>query len=122
MRNKADIPFYHYSETYKYVNSKDGHPALSINPNFPFVMTQFDLMSRRAQAEMPHGHDYFEIIFLEDGEEQHIIDYESYEIQRPAFYFLSKGQIHFWKLKRDHRVFPWSDHSSRTDFFKPKED
>lgn len=57
-------------------------------------------MGRRAQAEIPHRHDYFEIIFLEDGAGQHIIDYESYEIQTPAFYLLSKGQIHFWKLTK----------------------
>ena len=100
MCKKEDIPFHHYSETYKYVNIKDGHPALSIDPNFPFIVTQFDLMSHRAQAEIPHRHDYFEIIFLEDGSGKHIIDYESYEIKTPAFYFLSKGQIHFWKLKK----------------------
>ncbi|SDW84253.1 transcriptional regulator, AraC family [Lutibacter oricola] len=100
MKRKEDIPFHYYSETHKYVNIKDGHPALSINPNFPFIMTQFDLMTHRAQAQIPHRHDYYEIIFLEEGEGQHIIDYEPYKIKTPAFYFLSKGQIHFWELKK----------------------
>ena len=97
---KVDIPFHHFSETYKDVNIRDGHPALSIDPSFPFVITQFDLMSHKAQAEIPHRHDYFEIIFIEEGSGKHIIDYEPYEIKTPAFYFLTKGQIHFWKLEK----------------------
>ena len=100
MFKKEDIPFHHFSDTYKDVNIKDGHPALSINPNFPFVITQFDLMSHKAQAEIPHRHDYYEIIFIEKGSGKHIIDYEPYEIKTPTFYFLSKGQIHFWKLEK----------------------
>ena len=100
LQTKDNIPFHHYSETYKYVNITDGHPALSIDPSFPLVVTQFDLMSQRAQAQVPHRHDYYEMIFLEEGEGQHIIDYESYPIKTPAFYFLSKGQIHFWELKK----------------------
>lgn len=98
--NKEDIPFHHYSETHQYENITEGHPALLIDPNFPFVMTEYDVMNIRAQAENPHRHDYFEILFIEDGEGQHIIDYETFDIQPPAFYFLSKGQIHFWKLKK----------------------
>lgn len=100
MNNKEDIPFHHYSETTKYVNIKDGHPILSIDPSFPFLMTQYDIMNVRAQTAIPHRHDYYEILFIEDGLGQHIIDYESYEIKPPCFYFLSKGQIHFWKLKK----------------------
>lgn len=100
MLNKDDIPFHHYSETYKYVNIMDGHPVLSIDPSFPFVMTQFDIMHDRAQAHSPHRHDYYEILFVEDGAGEHIIDYEPYEIKTPAFYFLSKGQIHFWNLNK----------------------
>lgn len=100
MNNKEDIPFHHYSETYKYVNTMDGDPILSINPDFPFILTQFDIMHNRAQATFPHRHDYYEIIFIEDGSGEHIIDYESYDIKTPSFYFLSKGQIHFWKLNK----------------------
>lgn len=100
MNNKVDLPFHHYNETYKFVNIDEGHPVLSIDPDFPFIMTQFDIMDLRAQTASPHRHDYYEIIFVEDGAGQHIIDYESYEIKPPVFYFLSKGQIHFWKLKK----------------------
>ena len=100
MQNKDNIPFHYYSETCKNVNTTNGNPVLSIDPNFPFIITQFDIMNNVAQANFPHRHDYFEIIFLEDGTGEHIIDYESHEIKPPVFYFLSKGQIHFWKLKK----------------------
>ena len=100
MHNKEDLPFHYYSDTYKNVNITDGNPILNIDINFPFLMTQFDIMNDTAQAEFPHRHDYFEILFVEDSCGQHIIDYEPYEIKSPVFYFLSRGQIHFWKLKK----------------------
>ena len=100
MSNKEDIPFHHYSETYKNVNVANGRPILSIDTNFPFLMTQFDIMNNTAQAEFPHRHDYFEILFVDNSSGEHIIDYEPYEIKPPVFYFLSKGQIHFWNLKK----------------------
>jgi AraC family transcriptional activator of pobA len=100
MHNKEDLPFHYYSETYKKVNLMDGHPVLSIDPNLPFTMTQIEIMNDDAQAEFPHRHDYYTILFIEDGSGKHIIDYEAFEIKPPTFYFISKGQIHFWKLKK----------------------
>lgn len=100
MHCKEEIPFHYYSETFKNVNTVNGHPALSIDQSFPFIITQFDTMNDEAQANFPHRHDYYEIIFVEGGSGKHIIDYEPYEIKPPVFYFLSKGQIHFWKLKK----------------------
>ena len=100
MHHKEELPFHRYSETHKYVNILNGHPVLSIDPDFPFVITQFSMMHNRAQAESPHRHDYYEILFVEEGAGQHIIDYEPYDIKPPVFYFLSKGQIHFWNLSK----------------------
>lgn len=100
MHKKEDIPFHYYSETFKNVHANDGNPALPIDPSFPFIITQFDIMNETAQAEFPHRHDYYEIILVEDGAGKHIIDYEAYDIKQPVFYFLTKGQIHFWKLKK----------------------
>ena len=95
---KVDIPFHHFSETYKDVNIRDGHPALSIDPSFPFVITQFDLMSHKAQAEIPHRHDYFEIIFIEEGSGKHIIDFEPNKI-KDLFIFYTQDYIYNTILK-----------------------
>lgn len=100
LQSKEDIPFHYYSDTHKNVNVSDGTPALNIDSNFPFLITQFDIMNYTAQAAFPHRHDYFEILFVQDSSGHHIIDYEPYEIKSPVFYFLSKGQIHFWQLNR----------------------
>lgn len=101
MHSKDDIPFHYYSETCNNVNIEDNQPVLSIDTSFPFLMTQFDIMNNdTAQAHFPHRHDYFEILFVEDSSGEHIIDYDSYTIKPPVFYFLSKGQIHFWKLNK----------------------
>jgi len=98
MPSREDIPFHYYSETPENVNKSEGQPIISIDAEFPFLITQFDIMNDTAQAEFPHRHDYFEILFIEDSSGQHIIDYEPHEIKSPVFYFLSKGQIHFWHL------------------------
>lgn len=96
----ADLPFHYYSETDKNVNVTDGNPARVIDPNIPFVLTEFGIMNDTAQADFPHRHDYYEILFVEDGAGQHIIDYEPFDIKPPVFYLLSRGQVHFWKLQK----------------------
>ncbi len=100
MNKKEDIPFHYYSDTPNNVNTVNGNPLLPVDPDFPFLFTQFDIMNDSAQADFPHRHDYFEIIYVEDGQGKHIIDFEAFEIKPPAFYFLSKGQVHFWKLDK----------------------
>lgn len=47
----------------------------------------------------PHKHDeYYELIFLIDGEGFHCIESEKYMISTPEFYFLKPGQLHFWQF------------------------
>ncbi len=57
-------------------------------------------MNALAQADYPHRHDYYEVLYICDGEGTHIIDFEPYPVQPPVFYFLSQGQIHFWQLRK----------------------
>lgn len=47
----------------------------------------------------PHKHDeYYELIFLLEGEGFHSIESEKYLITAPEFYFLKPGQLHFWQF------------------------
>jgi AraC-like DNA-binding protein/quercetin dioxygenase-like cupin family protein len=47
----------------------------------------------------PHKHDeYYELIFLNDGEGFHCIESEKFMITTPEFYFLKPGQLHFWQF------------------------
>jgi AraC-like DNA-binding protein len=47
----------------------------------------------------PHKHDeYFELIFLSEGEGFHTIESEQYQVSAPDFYFLKPGQLHYWQF------------------------
>ena len=47
----------------------------------------------------PHKHDeYYEMIFLAQGEGFHTIEAEQYQVSAPDFYFLKPGQLHFWQF------------------------
>jgi AraC-like DNA-binding protein len=47
----------------------------------------------------PHKHDeYFELIFLNEGEGFHSIEDEKFIVTAPEFYFLKPGQLHFWQF------------------------
>ena len=47
----------------------------------------------------PHKHDeYYELIFLSEGEGFHCIESEKYLVTAPEFYFLKQGQLHFWQF------------------------
>jgi AraC-like DNA-binding protein len=47
----------------------------------------------------PHKHDeYYELIFLSEGEGFHCIESEKFMVSTPDFYFLKPGQLHFWQF------------------------
>ncbi len=57
-------------------------------------------MNGAAQADYPHSHDSYEVLYISDGEGTHIIDFEPYPVQPQTFHFLAKGQVHFWQLTK----------------------
>lgn len=47
----------------------------------------------------PHKHDeYYELIFLKEGEGFHSIEDEKFVVSTAEFYFLKPGQLHFWQF------------------------
>jgi AraC-like DNA-binding protein len=65
-----------------------------------FKLHRFDPANHRAQADYPHRHSFYQILYVNAGAGLHIIDEAAYVIQTPVFYFLSPGQVHFWQLSR----------------------
>jgi AraC-like DNA-binding protein/quercetin dioxygenase-like cupin family protein len=100
MKKNQDIPAHYYNEAVGNVQRVHGKPLLSLDPQFPFALTRFEFMNSLGQADYPHRHDYYEVLYICAGEGTHIIDFESYSIQPPVFHFLSKGQVHFWQLSK----------------------
>ena len=101
MHNKEEFPFHTYADAFQNVKDESGYSLLNFDESFPFMMTQFGIMNETAQTGTPHRHDYYEIIYVEEGEGTHIIDFEPYPLQTPGFYFLTKGQVHFWQLTKE---------------------
>ena len=53
----------------------------------------------KIKRTVPHKHDdYFELIFLNEGEGFHWIESERFQIKAPEFYFLQPGQVHCWQF------------------------
>jgi len=48
---------------------------------------------------VPHKHDdYYELIFLREGEGFHQIEHAEYQVAPPEIYFLKPGQMHYWQF------------------------
>ncbi len=64
--------------------------------NLPFFIDHFYGNLHKSDA---HKHeDYYELIFLSEGEGFHWIETEEYCIAAPEFYFLKPGQLHHWQF------------------------
>jgi len=45
-------------------------------------------------TDAPHRHTYYEILFIEEGQGFHEIDFHSYPVQASGLHFLTPGQVH----------------------------
>ena len=64
--------------------------------NVDFFIDNFHGKLHKTEA---HKHeDYYELIFLSEGEGFHWIETEEYNIIGPEFYFLKPGQLHHWQF------------------------
>jgi AraC-like DNA-binding protein len=100
MKKNQNIPAHSYNEFIENVQHAHGELPVPLDPRFPLVLTRFEFMNEIAQADYPHSHDCYEVLYIAEGEGTHIIDFEPYPIQPPVFYFLSKDQVHFWQLTK----------------------
>ena len=50
------------------------------------------------QAEFPHRHRFYEIIYVTGGGGIHSIDFESHQLQAGSLFFVSPGQVHFFNF------------------------
>jgi AraC-like DNA-binding protein len=61
--------------------------AINREANVPLPITPLP-------TDTPHRHSYYEILFVEEGEGFHEIDFHSYSIQGAGMHFLTPGQVH----------------------------
>ena len=67
-----------------------------LDEGLTFKISRF---KEKIKKTSPHKHDdYYELIFLNEGEGFHWIETEKYMISIPEFYFLKPGQLHYWQF------------------------
>ncbi|TDB68129.1 helix-turn-helix domain-containing protein [Arundinibacter roseus] len=49
-------------------------------------------------TDAPHRHSYYEILFIEEGEGFHEIDFRTFPIQGAGLHFLTPGQVHLLRF------------------------
>lgn len=78
------------------------HFKMSAGDNLPFEIVSYKEMGKKTKAlsgaDYPHRHTFYEILYYTGGDGTHIIDFEPYRHTAPVVYFISPGQVHFWKL------------------------
>lgn len=52
-------------------------------------------------TSQPHRHDFYNILFIEEGTGTHTIDFVTYEVKPSSIFFLTPGQIHSFNLSLD---------------------
>jgi AraC-like DNA-binding protein len=59
-----------------------------------FKVNLAEAVELAAVPDVPHSHDYEELIIAVSGALNHFIDFKTHEIDAPALVFVSKGKIH----------------------------
>lgn len=78
------------------MNIKQIDTKNKLDDGLTFKISRFKEQIKKTK---PHKHDeYYELIFLSDGEGFHCIETVKYLVSAPEFYFLKPGQLHFWQF------------------------
>lgn len=56
-------------------------------------------------TNQPHRHDFYNILFIQEGSGTHTIDFVTYEVKPCSIFFLTPGQVHSWNLSPDVKGF-----------------
>jgi hypothetical protein len=63
------------------------------------LLFKISRFKEKIKKTSPHKHDdYYELIFLSEGEGFHWIETEKYMVSPPEFYFLKPAQLHYWQF------------------------
>jgi AraC-like DNA-binding protein len=68
-----------------------------------FALKRMEDLYRKAngEADSPHRHDYYTIIFIEKGKGTHFIDFTEYRIEDKSIFYIMPGQMHQIKLNAE---------------------
>jgi len=52
-------------------------------------------------SDFPHRHDFYNLIYIKQGNGTHDIDFKRFDIQPHQMFFMNDGQVHEWQLSED---------------------
>lgn len=84
--SNQDIPLYSFRSGLK-----------ATHEEIPLEYLNFSDAPGMTQSTNPHRHEFYEILYVTEGEGTHYIDFNAYPIQPNTFYFISPGQVHYWE-------------------------
>lgn len=67
--------------------------------NISFDIDRFSRMHPDVRAPYPHRNLFYTVHYVEKGRGQHIIDFESFNVEPNTMFFITPGQVHFWQLQ-----------------------
>jgi len=90
------------------------------NPGFELKHMEDIYRNAQGAPDRPHRHDYYAIIFIEQGKGIHFVDFTEYKIENHSIFFIQPGQMHQLVLSEEPVgwVITFTDsqlHSRKTD-------
>lgn len=70
------------------------------NTSVPFKLLRLEHKTDYDPSE-PHRHNYYEVFYFEEGDGQHMVDFEWLPIQPNCLHLVSPGQVHCVRRSRD---------------------
>ncbi len=58
-------------------------------------------ISSNPHLEEVHSHSYFHLVYFTKGKGKHIIDFESFPVEKGMIYFMKPSQVHQWSFEDD---------------------
>lgn len=65
-------------------------------PNINFNLQRMEDIFDNVQGgtDVPHRHDYYTVLFVEQAKGKHVVDYQTYNFSKSEVHFVAPGQVH----------------------------
>ncbi|WP_229400057.1 helix-turn-helix domain-containing protein [Micromonospora okii] len=63
----------------------------------PLAVNSFAELGPLSQANFPHRHTFYELVYVTHGRATHVVDLVAYEVRPPQLFLVTPGQVHHWR-------------------------
>ncbi len=61
------------------------------------------LLNSSINDSTPHVHTFYEILWIQEGEGVHTLDFQKYDVKPNTLFLITPGQVHYFDNKRDYK-------------------